>query len=137
MDLNFKINTTKTHFNATTILKQVNADFASKKRLNEFSIQTKIKLTCDYVDTARLDHIERYRRNAGPRDTRPEHFGDSAKLRIPSISVVGGGVTKTTWLHLSLLPLFLYWLHPQVYARFFAAPQTVAALGKLGSVGEI
>lgn len=132
MDLNFKLNTTKTHFNATVIIKQVNADFASKKRLNEFTIQTKIKLTCRYIETSRLEHIERYRRSSGPRDSLAE-----TKVRIPSISVVGGGVGKTTWLHLSLLPLFLYWLHPQVYARFFTTAHTVAALGTLGAVGEI
>lgn len=130
MDIDFKLNTTKTHFNATAILQQVNTDFAMKKRFNEFAKQTKIKLTCQSIDAARVDYLNRTKFD-GPRT------GHVDKVRIPSISVVGGGYTKSTWLHLSLLPIFLHWLHPQVYARFFSAPQAVAVLGRLGAVGEI
>lgn len=130
MDLIFVLNKTKTHFNATIILKQINLDFASNKRFNDFASQTKIKLTCRYIDAERVEHMQR------TLEFRPGRTPPT-QVRVPSISVVGGGKTKTTWLHVSLLALFLHWLHPQAYARFFAAPKALVTLRNIAVEAQI
>lgn len=130
MDLNFKLNASKTHFNATLILSQVNQDFATKKRLNDFAIQSKIRLTSQWIDGERVTRMNK------EIEYRPG-VKLAKKVRIPSISVVGGGKSRCTWMHISLLPLFLHWCHPQVYARFFTEPRVVARLSDLAVSGQI
>jgi hypothetical protein len=130
MELNFHVNKNRTHFNATLILQQVNTDFAMKKRFNDFVKAHKLQQTVGYVDQVRLEH-----HNANL-EFRPG-VQPAKKVRIPSITVIGGGATRRSWLHVSLLPLFLYWLHPEVYARFFVHPRAMTSIASLARVADI
>jgi len=120
MDLDFRTNKTRTHFNATAILMQFNLDYAQKKRMNDFTSRKRSARLFNEVDQARERHL-RYRDSY------------AAAPHIPCLNLHGGGPHKTTWLHVSVLPMFLHWLHPDLYATVFAAPDMVVAVGKVAA----
>lgn len=124
MDLNFKLNRTQTHFNATAILNQFNIDYAQKKRMNDFTSRKRFIELFGEVDQAREWHMQR-------------HYQEEITVRIPCLRVVGGGPHKTTWLHVSLLPMFLLWLKPELYSSVFTAPAMVKAVGYAASGAKL
>jgi len=124
MDLNFTLNRAQTHFNATAVLNQFNVDYANRKRMNDFtSRKTNINLF-GKIDQAREWHMQR-------------HYQEDVAVRIPCLRVKGGGPHKTTWLHVSALPMFLLWLHPELYSSVFTAPAMVKAVGYAASGAKL
>ena len=120
MDLNFKLNRNKTHFNATAVLTRFNLDYAQKKRMNDFTIRKRFVRLFSEVDQAREKRLT-------------ERYPDPVNVHTPCLTLHGGGPRKTTWLHVSVMPMFLHWLHPELYATVFSSPDMVVAVGRVAA----
>ncbi len=94
------------YFDATTLLELRNTNSPTVKRIHDFTHGVRFKNTFELT---------------------------ALQLGRAAYSTRGGGIHKRTWMHLSLLPLYLQWLSPAWYAAVFAnahTPRLMAALGQ-------